>query len=136
MPTIAVNPFMLRDCLFQVAADNYEAHVSQVEFVPSTTKATYKGLTPAAVFTFSGGATWLCNLGYAQDWATANSLARYLHEHEGETVEVTFEPLKGGTAITASIIIEPGSIGGTVDNVASSTVSLGVNGKPALEPAA
>lgn len=135
MPEIVVSPFQLTDCTFQVAADNYEAHVSKVEFAPSSTSAKFKGLKPSAVFTFAGSPDWVCNLTFAQDWSTANSLSRYLFEHTGEAVEVTFEPKKGGTAITATIIVQPGSIGGDVDAVATSTVSLGVQGKPALEPA-
>ncbi len=133
MAQIAVNPYQLTDCLFQVEADNYEAHVSKVEFAPTSTSAQFKGLTPAAVFTFAGAPTWVCNLTFAQDWDTANSLSRYLFEHTGEEIEVTFEPVKGGSAITATLICQPGSIGGDVDAVATSTVALGVKGKPALE---
>lgn len=136
MPTIAVKPFQLSDCLLTVESDNYEAHVSTVEFVPSSTSAQFKGLTPAAVFTFAGSPTWLCNLTFAQDWATPDSLSRYLFENVGEEIDVTFEPIKGGPAITAKLIAQPGSIGGAVDAVAVSTVALGVVGAPTLEPVA
>jgi len=133
MAEIAVNPFMMRDCLFNVAADGYKSHVSSVEFVPTSAVATWKGLTPTAVFSFGSNATWVCNLGLAQDWATANALCRYLFENEGDEVAVTFEPVAGGPSITATLIITPGAIGGAVDAVAVSTVSLGVKGKPTLE---
>jgi hypothetical protein len=133
MAIIAVNPFILKDCTLTVAADNYEAHVSQVEFVPTSSIATWKGLTPTAVFSFGSASTWVCNLALAQDWDTADSLSRYLFEQEGDEVVAVFEPVAGGSSITATIIIAPGSIGGTVDAVGVSTVSLGVKGKPALE---
>lgn len=133
MAQIAVNPFLLTDCLFQVEADNYEAHVSKVEFAPSSSTSTWKGLTPAAVFTFAGASTWVCNIEFAQDWDTAGSLSRYLFENEGGSIAVTFEPKKGGSAITATIVVVPGSIGGAVDGVATSSVALGVKGRPALE---
>lgn len=134
MAFINVSPFQMTDCLFTVEADNYEAHVSTVVFVPSAPTAEFKGLSPNAVHTFTGSPTWTANLTFAQDWATAGSLSRYLFENAGAEIDVTFEPVKGGPAITATLIATPGSIGGAVDSVAVSTVSLGVVGKPALEP--
>lgn len=136
MADVAIKPFIMRDCLFKVAADNYEGHVSQVEFVPSPVLASWKGLKAGAVHQFAGLATWVANLALAQDWETENSLSQYLHEHEGEKVEVAFEPVNGGASVTATIIIVPGSIGGTVDSVATSSVSCPVDGKPAFGPAA
>lgn len=133
MAQIAVNPFIMKDCTLTVAADSYEAHVSAVELVPSSSTVNWKGLTPAAVFSFGTNATWVANLSFAQDWATANSLSRYLFENEGEEIEAVFEPVAGGPSVTATLLIAPGSIGGAVDSVAVSTVSLGVKGKPALE---
>jgi len=133
MAQIAVNPFMMRDCVLTVAADSYEKHVSAVEFVPSGSVVNWKGLTPDAVFSYGTNATWVCNLSYAQDWATADSLSRYLFENEGDEIAVTFEPVAGGPGVSATLIITPGSIGGAVDSVAVSTVSLGVKGKPTLD---
>ncbi|MEX1079806.1 MAG: hypothetical protein WED09_11935 [Homoserinimonas sp.] len=133
MAAIAVNPFIMKDCLLTVALDSYEAHVSAVEFVPSASPVTWKGLTPTSVFSFGTNATWACNLSFAQDWETADSLSRYLFENEGDEIEVVFEPVSGGSSVTATLLITPGSIGGAVDSVAVSTVTLGVKGKPALE---
>lgn len=125
MADIAVQPFIMRDCLFQVESDNYEAHVSQVEFVPSSSTVRFKGLTPAANFPFGTVAEWVATLAYAQDWATEDSLSRYLHENEGATIDVEFTPVNGGPNVTATLTVTPGSIGGTVDAVAVATVSLG-----------
>lgn len=136
MAAIAVSPFLLKDVLFSVATDSYEKHVSQVEFVPTSSTVTWKGLTPTSVFSFGTNATWVCNLTFAQDWDTTNSLARYLFDHEGDEIDVTFEPVAGGSGFTATLIVAPGSIGGTVDAVAVSTVSLGVMGKPVYVPEA
>lgn len=133
MVAIAVNPFILRDCTFTVATSDYVAHVSTVEFVPSSSTVNWKGLTPAAVYAFGTSATWACNLSFAQDWSTPNSLSRYLYDNEGEEIVVVFEPVAGGTSITATLLIAPGSIGGAIDSVAVSTVTLGVKGKPAIE---
>lgn len=131
MAEIAVQPFILRDCLFQVEADNYEAHVSQVEFAPSSSVVRFKGLTPTSNFAFGTAAEWVANLAYAQDWATPESLSEYLHEHEGESIDVTFQPLNGGRSVTATLVVAPGAIGGAVDSVAVASVSLGST-KPEL----
>lgn len=132
MPTPAVAPFVLKDSIFKVALDNYEAHVSQVQFTPSASTSSWQGLTPTSSFTDVSSATWVCTLAYAQDWETANSLARYLFEHEGVSVDVEFEPIAGGPSFTATLIITPGQIGGTVNQWATGTVSLGVSGRPEL----
>lgn len=130
MPVIGVSPFVLKNVTLTIDVDNYEAHVSQVEFVPSVSQVTWKGLTPSAVFTDSGSPTWVCTLAYAQDWETADSLSQYLMDHANEKVTAVFEPVAGGTAFTADVIIAPGNIGGTVDGVAVGTVTLGVDGAP------
>ncbi|MCS5513996.1 hypothetical protein NY537_14730 [Curtobacterium flaccumfaciens pv. betae] len=132
MAAIAVAPFMMSDATFKVAADNYETSVSSVEFAPTSGQATWKGLTPDAVFTFAQSPTWVCNVGYAQDWENEDSLSRYLFDHSGETISVAFAPVKGGATIYADVIVVPGSIGGAVDAVAASTVALGVVGKPSF----
>lgn len=136
MATISVAPIILTDVLLTVGTDNYEAHVSQVEFTPTSSTVSWKGLTPTSVHTFGSTATWTVTLAYAQDWVTATSLSRYLFDNEGDTVTMTFEPKAGGPAFTADVIITPGAIGGTVDSVAVATVTLGVSGKPTLVPAA
>lgn len=133
MAQIAVAPFLMRDCLFQVASDAYEKHVSAVEFMPASSVVNWKGLTPDAVFSFGTPATWTCNLSFAQDWSTAGSLSRYLFEHEGDEISVTFEPVADGPSVTATLIVAAGSIGGPVDSVAVSTVTLGCKAKPVLE---
>lgn len=136
MAVIAVDPFILRDVLFTVAADEYSSHLSQVTFTPSSSVVTWQGLKPDATFSFGANATWTADLVFAQDWSTANSLSRYLFENEGNEIAVVFEPVAGGPSVTATLIVTPGAIGGAVNEVATATVSLGVKGKPTLEPVA
>lgn len=135
MAAIAVAPFVMKDCTLTVGTDTYEAHVSQVEFQPSSSAVTWKGLTPTSTHTDVTTATWTCTLSYAQDWATANSLSLYLHANEGSSVVAEFVPVAGTAPkpkITATLLITPGAIGGTVDQHAVATVTLGVDGKPAI----
>lgn len=130
MVDIAIQPLYLRDMTFTVAADDYAKHVSAVTLTPSTSQVQWKGGTPDAVFTRTTTPTWTCDLGYAQDWESADSLSRYLWEHQGETVSVVFEPEAGGTSWAVDINIVPGAIGGTIDSFGAATVSLGVDGAP------
>ena len=135
MPAIAVAPFVLKDAQFTVALDNYEAHTSQVEFVPSVQTLTWQGLTPPSQYSDVGPATWTCQVTLAQDYDEALSLATFLFDHEGEKIPMTFEPQAGGTGFTADVIITPGTIGGAVNTYAEATVTLGVQGKPVKTPA-
>ena len=134
MAAPALVPIILNDVVLTVAADNYEGHVSRVEFVPTASLVKWSGLTPTSVYQFPTASVWALNLDYAQDWATASSLSQYLFDNEGTTKVITFKPKKpaSGTAPTwtATVIITPGAIGGAVDAVPVGTVSLGVQGKP------
>lgn len=133
MASIAINPVYLKDVVFTVAADGYEKHVSSVTFTPSTSTAQWKGLTPSAVFTNTSAATWVCDLEYAQDWTTTNSLSKYLFNNQGNTIAVTFQPTNGeGDVFEADVIVVSGAIGGAVDGYATTTVSLPVQGAPTV----
>ena len=132
MTAIAVAPFVLKDVLFTVDADDYAKHVSSVQFVPSTSVVTWQGLSPAASFSDTTAPTWVCNVGYAQDWETDDSFSEYLLANSGEKKTVVFQPKAGSgqRAFTAEVYIVPGPIGGDVNTVQAGTVSLGVNGQP------
>jgi hypothetical protein len=134
---ITPTPFTFRDATVQIGTDNYEAAISKAEIVPTTATVVFKGVAPGASFTDVTEASWVANIEYAQDWSNPDSLANYLHEHAGETVDMTFVPKRGTgqPSVTAEVILVPGSIGGTVDQTAKGSVSLGVNGKPAIVPA-
>lgn len=135
MTAIAVEPIVLKNCTVKIDADSYEAATSSVTFVPSvaTSTVTFKGLTPTARFSFPTAepSEWVANIDYAQDWQTAESLANYLHEHEGDEVACEFVPEAGSgmPSFTSTLTIVPGQIGGAVDAVAVSSVSL-----PATKP--
>ncbi|GAA3948902.1 hypothetical protein [Microbacterium soli] len=139
MATIDVKPIVLRDCKLTIsleeASADYEKHVSGVTFTPSSGTVNWNGLSPDASFTFPTATTWGAQLDYAQDWETASSLSRYLYDNEGKQVTMLFEPKAGGLGWEVDVFIAPGSIGGQVNTVATSTVTLGVVGKPRPVPA-
>jgi hypothetical protein len=138
MATITVAPIVLNDVILVVGTDNYEAHVSKVQFNPSSDVITWKSLTPGGTWNFNTAADWTVDLEFAQDFATVNSLSLYLMANEGQSKSIVFKPKKPtttGPTWTATVIITPGAIGGDVNTVAVATVTLGVQGKPVLTTA-
>lgn len=135
MAKITVNPLFLKDVVMSLGTDSYEQALNQVAFTPSASQQTFTSLD-GTTFTDTSPATWTCQIGYVQDWETANSLAQYLLEHEGETVMATFKPRSGsGPSFTSTLSITPGAIGGQVGQAATTSVTLGCT-KPQLVPAA
>lgn len=132
MAQIAVAPYVLKDALLQIATDNYEKHVSNVLFTPQTSPVTWQGLTPDSAFSDASNPIWTCQMDYAQDWTTANSLAQYLLTNAGQQKVAVFKPLgttTGKPIFTATIIVVPGPIGGAVNTVQVGTVTMGVVGQ-------
>lgn len=137
MATIAVTPIVLKDCIVSIEDDDYAAAVSAVTITPSSSTVIFKGLKPGAVFTDVTEASWTLGLTFAQDWVAAGSLSRYLFDNEGLVKSAVIKPQSGiGPSFSVEIVITPGAIGGQVDQPATATVTLGVQGKPTLVPAA
>jgi hypothetical protein len=137
MAKIAVKPFVLRDCTLNIkdgATDvgDFEAHVSKVEIMPSVSVQTWKGLTPTAVYQDVPSPEWTANVDYAQDWETASSFSQYCLANVGKKVTAKFTPKVAGKAITVTVTLLPGGIGGTVGAFATGSVALPVDGQPVL----
>lgn len=133
MAAITPTPLVIKDALVQFT-DSYEKAVTAVVFTPSTSVITATAVSPGATYTDSTPATWTCDLTFLQDWEDPDSLARFLFDNEGVTLPITVEPKAGGTSFAATVVIVPGSVGGTVGTYAESTVSLGCLGKPVPTP--
>lgn len=128
---MAFQPIMLGASVLTIDGDAYEGQISGAVFTPSSTVVNWTAIN-GNTHSFTTPATWTLDLTYAQDWADATALSRYLHENEGAAVAAVFEPVDGQPAINATIVITPGAIGGDTTAVASATVSLGVSGKPTV----
>jgi len=136
MSQINPQPIILKDVTLLIGADNYEKQVSTVVLTPSAATQTWQGLSPAATFSDTPAATWVCELGYAQDWETAGSLSRYLFNNEGAQVTAVFKPrVGGGSSFQVTLVLTPGAIGGAVNAWAEASVTLGVVGRPVEVPA-
>jgi hypothetical protein len=134
-PVVAA-PFTLKDVSLVIGptatAYEFRTAVSNVTFTPTSSTVTWTGLG-LNTYTDVATATWTCTLEYAQDWETANSLSKYLYANEGQTVDVTFKPKQAGVpTVTGKLIVTPGAVGGTVNQVAVASVTLGMPAKPTI----
>ncbi|KLN34572.1 hypothetical protein FB00_11230 [Cellulosimicrobium funkei] len=140
MPVIDVKPLVLKDVTFisslsgapSGTSPDFKKHIDAVTFTPTTSSVTWTGLG-SNTHTDVSTATWTCVINYVQDWETTDSLSKYLFNNEGAELSVVFKPRSAGTTtVTAKLVAAPGAIGGTVNAYATTSVTLGVNGKPVI----
>lgn len=123
-------PFMLGASALTIDGDAYAGEISAATFTPSSSIVNWTAIN-GTTWGFTSPSTWVLDLTYAQDWAEADSLSRYLHTAEGSSVVAVFTPKAGGPTVTATVSIAPGAIGGDTTAVAEGTVQLGST-KPVL----
>lgn len=129
MPTINVQPLVLRDVIMTIAGNDYQAACSEVTITPTAQAIQWKGLARNTHQSMPD-ATWAAAITFAQDWDTTGALSAYLMDNEGSAVSVTFKPRAGGGAsFTTTLVITPGAIGGKVDTFGETSVTL-----PATKP--
>ena len=117
MPAIAVKPYMISDCLLTLGADNYEAHASKIEFVPTVTKTKFKGSTPSSVHNFIGTPEWVMKLTRISTSSQAASSRRNSVTSEGEPLPAVnsqgmAKPVSGSTSGVVRRWIECSSCNG------------------------
>jgi len=135
MAVIGGSPFKITDATLMLGADNYEALISSAELVPTSTSSTFKAID-GSNYTFAGKSAWVLNITFAQDWVTPGSLSNKLFADEGITVNAVVTPLDGGPGFSVDVTLVAPNVGGAADADAVSSVTLGVNGKPVIIPAA
>lgn len=128
------NPYSLNAARLVIEADEFTAAVSQVQFDPSTSRTSWVGIGGNSL-TGQAPASWTCQLSLAQDLAP-DGLLRYLLDNDGKRVEAVLVPEEDGPAIRATLVLAPATIGGSAGaDVTTSSVTLGVDGKPAFDDA-
>lgn len=133
MAQINISPFIIRDCLLKIGADSYEKHISKVQVDPQISQVSWQGGTPDSKFNDATITGYTVGIDYAQDWETPDSLAQYLWENKGLAKVIEFTPRNGmGQKITLTATILPGPFGGGVGPVAAGSVTLPVQGEPAI----
>jgi hypothetical protein len=134
MATNSPNPFVLGDALLTIGTDSYQAAVSSAAITTVTSSADFNGMAPGANYSFPTSTKRTLDITALQDW-TPTGLSRYLWDHAGETVNVTFEPVNGAEGFTAVVTLVEPSAGGANESVATFSVSLPIKGRPVLVPA-
>lgn len=132
MAQINVAPVVFKNYGLKIATDNYEKHVNEVTLTATTPTAVFKGATAGQVQTDAGTTEWELTLGYAQDWATTNSLSLYLLNNNGAKKTIEFFPLATGTGpkFAGTVLVVPGNVGGKVDEMGMATVTLKFDNQP------
>ena len=122
------NPYSLKNATLSIDADEYTAAVTQVVFTPSTATSTVRTIDGVA-HKDQSTAEWSCTIGFVQD-LSATGLLRYLLANDGQSKDVTFTPETDGPSIDATLVVSPGTIGGTAGaDLTTATVTL-VSTKP------
>lgn len=135
MAIITPQPVLMSASTLLIGTDNYELAVNSAQLVPTTPMQQYKGIG-GGVINLTGVPSWVLNLEYAQDLATAKSLSQILLANVGKTLAFTIRPVSGGTGYSGTVVAVPGPVGGAVDAVLTGSVSLPVNGQPVAAAAA
>lgn len=121
-------PYSLKNATLTIDVDEYTAAVTQVEFSPSTATSTVRTIDGVA-HKDQSTAEWNCTIGFVQDLAPTG-LLRYLLDNDGQSKDVVFTPKTAGPSIAATLVVSPGSIGGTAGaDLTTATVTL-VSTKP------
>ena len=126
-----MQPYVLKDAVLTIAADDFTAAIAQAVFVPQVQWlwSTHLGsVTASPVF---AGIRWTVTLSYLQD-LTDGSLTLYLLEHVAETKEVIFTPVAGGKSLRADVMIVPGQVGGVTNQLATATATMPLFDTPEL----
>lgn len=127
------NPYAIKSATLSIAADDFTAAVTQVEFTPSVAASTVRTIDGVA-HREQSTSEWTCSVGFVQDLAAAG-LMRYLLTNDGLSKAVTFVPEAGGPSISATLIMAPGAIGGTAGpDLAVGSVTL-ASSKPVFSDA-
>jgi hypothetical protein len=120
-----VQPLFLSDVVLAIGTDEYQKHVDSVTFTPTTPGAvSWTGLGGNTHSRTPRSETWVCGLGYVQDWDTDGSLSELLHTSAGEQLPVVFTPQDGSEPWYSTIDLAAGPIGGTGQAFSAGTVSL------------
>ena len=125
-----MQPYVLKDAVLTIAADDFTAAISQAVFVPQAVWSWHDSLASTATPIFER-VRWTCTLSYLQD-LTDGSLALYLIEHIAETKEIIFTPVAGGKSLRADVMIVPGQVGGVTNQLATATATMPLFDEPEL----
>lgn len=114
-----------KDIRVQVGTDNYEKHVSDINWPGNQTAQTWRGGTPDAVAVDIAEGDQACNITFVQAWDDPDSFCRFMFEHAGETVTINYKPhADDDFEVSAQVTLLRPQIGGRVNQYNEATVAL------------
>jgi hypothetical protein len=126
MTQIAADPQAHKNLRVKIGANNFELHVSNVNFTRTPPKpVSWQGGTPAAVYTDSTPSVdHLCNITVVHDYQNEDSAYNFLRGHEGEQAEIQYKPdADGAYTETSTITLVGPNPGGAYGAFGESTVA-------------
>ena len=126
-----MQPYVLKNAVLSIAADDFTAAVTQAVFVPQVLWSWHSTLCSTTASPVFDGIRWLVTMSYLQD-LTDGSLTLYLLEHVAEAKEVIFTPVAGGKSLRADVMIVPGQVGGVTNQLATATAVMPLFDEPEL----
>jgi hypothetical protein len=123
MGFIDTNPKAFKSATITIGDDEYQAHVSSVEFdsgTPGTQR--WSGLDGKTHSDATPGEPGV-KLAVIQEWGNPDSLCNFLYDHAGEVKTITLEYDSGPTFGTEVTLVKP-IVGGPVNQFNESTVTL------------
>lgn len=116
---------------------NVSATVTKAQFVPD--EPNLEARTMAGKRSASASPAWTLDVEGLQDWFEAQNFAAFMSEHTGEdaAVVITWTGANGETsAASATVVCKSIPWGGTVDELATFSISLPLNGNPTINSSA
>ncbi|QEO08888.1 hypothetical protein [Protaetiibacter larvae] len=114
-----------KDIRVKVGADNYEKHVSDINWPSNQTAQSWHGGTPDAIAPDLSEGDQVCNLTFIQAWDDEDSFCRFAFDHAGETVTISYKPhADSDVEFTAEVTLIRPQIGGKVNQFNESTISM------------
>lgn len=131
----ATGGFVMKDALISFGGTEYGNQCKTMRLVPDQPHQVYKTLVPDGAAVDVDSATWTLTIQGLQINQTGG-LAEFLRSNAGTTVELTFEPKRGGEQATATVMAKQVDFGGETGNWAEIDLQLPVIGQPEFTPAA
>ena len=128
MPASTPTAVDLRHATLRVEADDYTMSVDQVRFIPTPELLNTTVFDTIGREAVLGRCGWSVQVGFVQDLTDPESFALYLVQHAGQQRTITFEV--PGRVIAATVLILPAQLGGQVNTIPASVVTMPVYGAP------
>lgn len=124
------NPLVIEDVMLTLGTKEFSTACDSITLVPTTTKNRWKPVNGLKK-TIVARPDWALTLNVGQDFDTAG-LTHELIEGHGTSVPFTLKPLGTSDAaeISGNVTLEALQVGGGSETIATSGVTLDVDGQP------